>query len=221
MGISKLIEGRNVHVYKYEGIDPFEIVCAKDCLLEIEQELIGATTPESGSFKEIRPRLKSWRLAVSGATTSDNDGNISIFYFIEKIAEAHDMMIAFTDNEGNIRTIRGDCFVEIIPISGPADGFSEFDLELRGSAGFSMSSLTPPEVGGQNVTSGTFTVSGGYIQFNIPYPLSLSNIIGAWQEGTNMESASISYAYNASLGRLTPDPLSSIDGQKIFVIWTY
>ena len=44
-----LIQGKNVHVFKYIEDAPFEIVCGTDVIFEIQRELIGATTPDSGS----------------------------------------------------------------------------------------------------------------------------------------------------------------------------
>jgi len=74
-----LIQGRNVHVFKYIDSEMFEIVCGEDVVFELQKELIGATTPDSGKFKEVRPRLKEFFVTISGVSTSENDGDISVF----------------------------------------------------------------------------------------------------------------------------------------------
>lgn len=216
------IEGNNVHVFKYIDAAPFEIVCAVGMTLTIKQELIGATTPESGNVREKRPRLQEYSLNLTGATTSDNDSNISIFYLLNNIREAHDLNIVFTDNNGNDRSFRADFIIESNDLTGNAGEASQYDLRLEGGGDYVLSTLTVPPVSeGSNITSDSYTVSGGLIQDNDWIGLTSDNIIEVCREGSEQLSLGLAFTFNGTTGEITPDPSTTIDGQRMFVIWTY
>src|SRR6187455_2445914 len=113
-----LIQGKNVHVFKYVESSPLEIVCGTDVVFELQKELIGATTPDSGKFKEVRPRLKEFFVNISGASTSENDGDVSVFYLLheDQVDDVQDLEIVYTNNEGNDVSIRGNFFIETLSI---------------------------------------------------------------------------------------------------------
>jgi len=218
-----LIQGKNVHVYKFIGVTPFEIVCGTDVVVNIEQELIGATTPDSGGFKETRPRIIGMTCNVSGITTSDNDGDLSYFHFIDttNIRAVQDLQIVYTDNNGSNRTIRANFYIENTNISGPADGSSAYELNFRAWGDYAVDILVDPTVSGESVKSDSYTVASGKVSDSEWIGLSSSNIIGVWREGTELTSMGLSYSVNFSTGEITPDAGTTMDGQKVFVIWTY
>lgn len=216
-----LIQGDNVHVYKYIDAAPFEIVCAESMELLKEVELIGATTPESEDSPEIRPRLVRTSLSLTGASTSDNDGDISIFYLSENIREPHDLLIVFTDNNGNDRTFRQDFYIETLSINGNTGESSGYDLKLKGSGTYTESELEEPTLSGDSVTSDSYTVAGGVIQDNDWIGLDSANIIEVCREGSEQLSLGLAFSFNGATGEITPDPDTTIDGQRMFVIWTF
>lgn len=218
-----LIQGDNVHVFKYIDASPFEIVCATDLTIEFEQELIGATTPESGKYKEVRPRMRSAKMSISGATTSTNDGDLSIFHFLDEdtFEEVQDLEIVFTDNNGTDRTIRSDWYIETLPLSAPAGEACTYDISLRSTGGYTVSELVDPETTGESVTSNSYTVAGGVIQDDDWIGLADANIIEVCREGSEQLSIGLPYSFNSGTGTITPDPDTAIDGQRMFVIWTY
>lgn len=216
-----LIEGRNVHAFLYVDAAPFEIVCATDMILTITREIIGATTPESGRNKEFRGRLMETDLTLTGCSTSTNDGDVSIFYMLENIEETHDIEVVFTDNNGQERTHRQDFIIQNCSLNGPAEGMSGYELSLKGTGPFSQSELEDPEILGENVTSDSYTVSGGKIQDNDWIGLSAANIIEVCREGSEQLSIGLPYSFNGTTGEITPDAGTTIDGQRMFVIWTY
>lgn len=220
---SLLIQGKNVHVFKYIDAAPFEIVCGTDVVYEKTNEIIGATTPDSGRFKEVRPRLISTAITISGVTTSNNDGDISFFHFLQddEFQAAQDLEIVFTDNGGSERSIRGDFYIETSSVGNPAERMSEYEIKLIGSGAVTESELTDPEVTGENVTSDSYTVSGGVIQDNDWIGLSSTNIIEVCREGSEQLSLGLPYSFNSGTGTITPDAGTVIDGQRMFVIWTY
>lgn len=81
--------------------------------------------------------------------------------------------------------------------------------------------MIDPTVSGVNVTSQSYTVASGKIQDNDWIGLSSSNIIEVCREGTEQLSQNLPYTFNSVTGEITPDPATTIDGQKMFVIWTF
>lgn len=214
-----LIDGKDVHAFLYIDGEPFEVVCATDCVFEVERELIGATTPDSGQYYEVRKRLKRFTMTITGATTSDNDNNVSVFEFIDddSTSEPLDMSIVYTNRAGTQRTIRANWYAERTSISSPADASSQFELILRGTGSYTHSDLTAPVSGNvDNITSDSFTLTGGVIS---DPGLNGVTIIGVWQEGSNMESMGISYTHVGQV--VTPDATYAIEGQRYFIIWTF
>lgn len=218
-----LIQGNNVHIFKYIDAAPFEVVCATDVVFELNQELIGATTPDSGRFKEVRPRLKEFFVTISGASTSHNDGDISVFYLLSEdhVQEVQDLEIIYTNNEGSDVSVRGSFFIETLNISGPAGASSLYEIRLRSWGEYTSTELADPEVLGINITSDTFGIVGGVVQNNDWIGLTSANIIEVCREGTEQLSMNLPYTFDGVTGTITPDPDTTIDGQLIFVIWTY
>jgi len=217
------IQGNNVHIFKYIGAAPFEIVCGTNIVLEFTQELIGATTPDSGMYTEVRPRMRSLSCAVSGATTSTNDGNLSVFHFLDEdiFGEVQDLEVVFTDNDGNQRSVRSNFFIERLPITGEAGSASTYDINLKNYGPYTVTELIDPVLTGSNVKSDSYTVAGGKIQDSEWIGLSAANIVEVCREGTEQLSMGLVYTFNSGTGEITPDPATTIDGQRMFVIWTY
>lgn len=218
-----LIQGKNVHVYKYISASPFEIVCGTDVIFEINQETIGVTTPDSGKFRELTSRLRGFTCTISGATTSDNDGNLSVFHFPPDgtIDDVQDIEVVYTDNDGNNRSLRANFIIETLSITGPADGASTYDIRMIGTGDYATTALIDPEIAGANITSDSYTIAGGVIQDNNWIGLTDANIIEVCREGTEQLSMNLPYTFNPVTGEITPDPATTEDGQKMFVIWTF
>src|SRR5688572_19218496 len=167
--MSLFIQGDNVRIYKYIDAAPFEIVCAENIIYERQREMIGATTPDSGKHSEVRPRLQSHFITVTGATTSDNDGNLSIFHFMDDTVEdeVQDLEIIFTDNDGNEVSLRGNFYIESVKHDSPAGDSATFEIKFRGgSGGVTVGDLVDPEVTGESATSDSYTIAGGVVQDN-------------------------------------------------------
>lgn len=216
-----LIQGDNVHVFLYIDATPYEIVCATDMNLTMSIEKIGATTPESGTSREFRNRLEEGDLVLSGCSTSDNDSDVSIFYIINNRRNVFDIEIVFTDNSGNERSIRADMLYDSCTLNAPSGEMSGYELKLKITGEITDTELADPEVSGINVKSDSYTVSSGKISDSEWIGLSSSNIIEVCREGTEQLSMGLAYSFNTSTGEITPDPDTTIDGQRMFVIWTY
>lgn len=220
MGIAKAIQGSNVHVYAKIGDEYFEIVCGTDVLYEKTQELIGATTIDSGTWAEVRPRIKRWRCTILGATTTENDSNISAFYLNQdsQFSSVVDLKITFEGDDASLVIITGNAYIERTSFNGPVEGMSQYEINLIGSGGATETVIDDPASAGENVGSITLVVTGGAVQDNV---LIGAGIIGVWVEGSNLESTGISYVHNSGTGTITPDSNFTIDGQRLFVIYTY
>lgn len=218
-----LIQGKETHVFKWIGAEMFEIVCGTDVVFELQKELIGATTPDSGKFKEVRPRLREFFVNISGVSTSENDGDVSVFYLIQDpiVDDVQDLEIVYTNNDGNDVSIRGNFFIENLTINGPADGMSTYEIRLRSWGDYSSTVLVDPELAGSNVTSDSYTVAAGVIQDNDWIGLTSANIKLVCREGSEQLSLGLPYTFDGVTGTITPDPLTTIDGQRMYVLWTF
>jgi len=217
------IQGKNVHVFKYIDAAPYEIVCGTNVVLEFQQEVIGATTPDSGRNLEKRARMRSITATISGATTSTNDGNLSVFHFLDEdvFGEPQDLEVIYTDNNGTDRSVRGYFIIERLPITGEAGNSSTYDINLQSSGGYTVSDLIDPVVTGENVKSDSYTVASGKISDSEWIGLSAANIIAVYREGSEQLSIGLPYSFNSGTGEITPDAGTTMDGQRMFVIWTY
>lgn len=216
-----LIQGSNVHVFLYLDSTPFEIVCAENLVFNNQMELIGATTPDSGTSREYIQRLEDSSFLLTGCSTSDNDSDISIFYLINNRRELFDIEVVFTDNNGSTRSIRANCWYENCTLTSPEGDMSGYELSLKVTGGYVDSELQDPEANGENVTSDSYTVAGGVIQDNAWIGLNAANIIAVYREGSEQLSIGLPYSFNSGTGTITPDAGTTIDGQRMFVIWSF
>jgi predicted secreted protein len=217
-----LIQGRNVHVFKHIDTSMFEIVCGEDVVIEINQELIGATTPDSGRFRELRPRMIEMSCTISGVTTSTNDGDISYFHFLEidNLIDVQDLEVVYTDNNGTETSIRANFYIESTNINGPADGSSGYEIKLRSWGEYAVTILVDPTDTGDEIFSDSYTVAGGVIQDNDWIGLTSANIHLVCREGSEQLSIGLPYSFDGVTGTITPDAATTIDGQRMYVLWT-
>jgi hypothetical protein len=217
------IQGKNVRVYKYIDTAPFEIVCGTNIVLEFNQEVIGATTPDSGMYLEKRGRMRWIKGTISGATTSTNDSNLSVFHFLDEavFGEAQDLEIIYTDNNGATRSVRADFIIESLPITAEAGNSSTYDINLQTRGGYTVSILPDPTLTGSHVKSDYYTVASGKISDSEWIGLTTANIIEVCREGSEQLSLGLPYSFNSGTGEITPDAGTTMDGQRMFVIWTY
>ena len=217
-----LIQGRNVHVFKHIDTSMFEIVCGEDVVIEINQELIGATTPDSGRFRELRPRMIEMSCTISGVTTSTNDGDISYFHFleVENLIGVQDLEVVYTDNNGSETSIRANFYIESTNINGPADGSSGYEIKLRSWGEYAVTILVDPTDTGDEIQSDSYTIAGGVIQDNDWIGLTSANIHLVCREGSEQLSIGLPYTFDGVTGTITPDAATTIDGQRMYVLWT-
>lgn len=217
--MSDIVHGEDVSVLQLIDGNWLEIGCATDCTFEFINELINKTSRNSPGFREKKVRISDIRGSVNGVIKTTNDGDVlSIFWFLSQGVNRIEgtFKFLFTDEDGNDTELTLTAIVESIQLRGPVEGHAEFDLNLEGTGGHEMDSLDVPGSSADNVDSDTFTIAGGLIQDN---RLIGATIIGVWREGTELTSMGVTYVHNSVTGEITPDAATTIDGQKLFVIW--
>ena len=160
---------------------------------------------------------------ISGVTTSDNDGDLSYFHFldVDVLSGVQDLEVVYTDNNGSDRSIRANFYIETTSVTGPADSLSGYEIRLRSWGEYAVSILYDPVPSGESIDSDDYTIAGGVVQDNAWIGLTSANIIGVWREGTELTSMGLSWSLNSGTGTITPDAGTTMDGQKVFVIWTF
>lgn len=217
--MSDIVHGRDIVVLQLIDDNWFEIGCATDCSFRFINEIIFKTSRNSAGAREKKVRISDCNGTVNGLIKTSNDNDVlSIFWFLSQGINRIEgtFKFLFTDEDGGDRSITMRAIVESIELRGPVDAFGGFDLNLEGTGGYEMDSLDVPGSSTDNVDSDTFTIAGGLIQDN---RLIGATIIGVWREGTDLSSMGISYSHNSVTGEITPDAATTIDGQKLFVIW--
>lgn len=217
--MSDIVHGKDVVVLQLINSDWFEIGCATDCSFSFVNEIINKTSINSAGFREKKVRISDVKGSVSGIIkTSNNNDVLSIFWFLSQGVNRIEgtFKFLFTDEDGGDKSLTMTAIVQAIDLRGPVDSHAEFDLNLEGTGGYEIDSLDAPGTSTDNVDSDSFTISGGLIQDN---RLIGATIIGVWREGTELTSMSLTYSHNTVTGQITPDASTTIDGQKLFVIW--
>jgi len=105
-------------------------------------------------------------------------------------------------------------------MNGNTGEAATYDLNLVGTGPYTETELTAPVIGDE-LTSDSFTIASGVVQNNDWIGLTSDNIIEVCREGTEQLSMNLPYSFDGGTGTITPDAATTIDGQKIFVIWTF
>ncbi len=140
----RALEGKNALLrvqIPLSGMGYLPFACATSAAFNFDQELIEKTTPVSGRNKEFTTGLGEWGVTMTNVTYVVPESEMYTVWdmLLESVRRNPvDMELSFTDSEGNIKTITGQCVMPRIGITAPADGFVEDDIEMRGSGGFSI-----------------------------------------------------------------------------------
>ncbi len=132
-----VINGRDVLI----AIDDVPIFCGKDCSLEIDQEIIPASTVTSGVWKEFRLRKRSWLMNVAGLTKIDNtDGQLSYFDVINDAAAMaiQNLSMTFTDPDSNVVMVSGTGYFDKSSIEGSVNQFAQASVSIIGDGDYTI-----------------------------------------------------------------------------------
>jgi hypothetical protein len=163
----KAIEGKNVLLRAKRGDEYVPFVCATSVDFTYDTELIAKTTVNSAGFRQYAARLGEWGLTLSTVThivSPNSDNAYTVFDTMTEQARktGMDIELIFQDNDGNLKTITGHVLIPHTGISSPVEGFSEDEIEFKGSGAFEINTeLITPTVNNSQVYSKDYTAAGG------------------------------------------------------------
>lgn len=124
--------------------------CSISHAIQFENELIGKTDVNAGSFRKKRVRISDVSASVQGLTilTSDATNYNPLSLMQEDARSEQEIRLLLTDDAGTSKQISGMWVVKSVQITGNAEDFCEFDAEFEGTGGISV---TDPDEGGDEI----------------------------------------------------------------------
>ncbi len=118
-------------------------MCAINFELEVEQEMIEKTGPNSPGYREVVPSLSTWRASITGLTPIVNDDDhISWFYLLQDAVRRYRQRIQldwYDDSESPQQArFTGYCYIRLNGISNSAADFSTASIEFIGDGAFQL-----------------------------------------------------------------------------------
>jgi hypothetical protein len=220
------VQARNV-IFRAVKLGDYRVWgCAQSMRLTVNTDIKETSTPVTGrnrTFSSVG--LREWTITLGGVLIL-RDESVVKNYALETISDdimdnGYDITITYTDDDGYIVVFTGSVLVPQTDIFKDNGSLSKFNIEFKGTGEYTVEPVDDTEVIGTLVKSDSYTVAGGVIQDNEWIGLGTSNIIEVCREGTEQLSMNLPYSFNSGTGTITPDADTTIDGQKMFVIWTY
>jgi hypothetical protein len=141
------IQGKNF-VLKKKFIDTYyKVACGKSVAFDFANDIILKTDVNAGLFKKKRVRISDFSASFNGLIKSDNTVDyVSGFHFLEEgVRRAQsDYQCVFTDDAGNIIFINFKAVIESVNIAGTVGNYTEYDVALQGTEGFSQTTTPFP-----------------------------------------------------------------------------
>ncbi len=220
------VQGKNV-IFRAVKLGDYRIwACAQTLRLNVSTEVKETSTPVTGRYKTFTPvGMTEWSISLGGVLFL-RDQAVVKNYALETIQEdvidnGYDITITFTDDEGFVHVFTGSVLVPLTEIFKEVGSLSKFNIEFKGTGEFTSLPVDDTEVIGTLVKYDTYTVASGKISDSEWIGLGSSNIIEVCREGTEQLSMGLPYSFNSVTGEITPDAGTTMDGQRMFVIWTY
>lgn len=226
------IHGKDVLVSILVDGDFIPVLCATDMTFSCSQEVLLATSADTGKWRRKRLRdLSEWRVDVSGLTKINNsDGQAGFFYLLLENIRGTEQIIQlmFEDADDNTQVIEGTVLIPDLSINGNVGSFADVNVTFEGTGEFDIGNVDSDVDSDlcDDLDSDTWTMAEG-----------ADSISGLGQEGksfagkeilevdyegtqydyTSGAPANREYAYdgtNVSFETEAPE-----GGVKIFVLW--
>lgn len=200
--------------------------CAQTMRLSVDTEIKETSTPTTGRNRTFSAvGLREWSVSLGGVLIL-RDQSVVKNYALETISDdamdnGYDITITFTDDEGFINVFTGSVLVPHTDILKESGSLAKFNIEFKGNGEYTILPVDDTEVIGTLVASDSYVVSGGKITDARWDGLSASNIKEVCREGTEQLSMGLPYTFDEPTTSITPDPGTTMDGQRVFVLWTY
>lgn len=162
------VEGKNVLIKILKDGEYVPYACATTIDFYRDRELLETSTVDSAGESEFEYGMANWGITLSGVTTIIPEGGaatgITVFELLQKQLnkETADIELSFEDPQGNLKTIVGRVVVPHVGISAGAEGFSEDDVELKGTGVVTIdTTLIDPVDTSSEVMKIEYTATGG------------------------------------------------------------
>jgi predicted secreted protein len=210
----------------------YPVLCAVDMTFNCSQEIILATSVDTGNFRKKRLRgLSDWNVSVSGLTKIDNtDGQVSFFYLLQQNVRGseQEIQIMFTDADGNIQVIEGVVLIPDLSINGNVSSFGDVSVGFEGSGEFTIQEAVSDVASDicEELISDTWIMAEGESSISGLSPNGKSfadkEILEVDVEGTQYDftagaPGNREYGYNGT--SISFEIAAPEFGQKIFVLW--
>jgi predicted secreted protein len=136
------IHGRDALVSIKVEEEFYPVLCAIDMTFSCSQQVLLATSADSGNWRYKRLRnLSEWSVSVSGLTKIDNtDGQASFFYLLQQNIRGteQEIQIMFSDDDGNVQVLEGVVLIPEMSINGNVNGFADASVVFEGTGPFEI-----------------------------------------------------------------------------------
>lgn len=226
------IHGKDVLVSIKIGSEFYPVLCAIDMTFNCSQEVLLATSADTGIWRRKRLRgLSEWNVSVSGLTKIDNtDGQASFFYLLQENIRGSEQIIQimFEDADGNTQVLEGTVLIPQLSINGNVNQFSDANVLFEGAGSFEIgepvsdveSDLCDDLLSDVWILAeGDFAVNGAGAEGK---SFAGKDILEVDREGmvyhyTNGVPGNMEFAYDGT--DISFENAGNPDGEKIFVLW--
>lgn len=226
------IHGKDILLSIKIGPDFIPVLCAIDMTFTCTQEVILATTVDTGIWRRKRLRnLSEWSVQVSGLTKIDNsDGQAGFFYLLQENIRGSEqtIQIMFEDADGNTQVLEGVVLIPQLSINGNVGSFADVNVSFEGTG--------PVEIGTvessvdsdlcDDLDTDVWVLGEGDVAVNgngqEGKSFASKEILEVDREGTLYHYTSgtpgnLEYAYDGT--DISFSNAGNPDGEKIFVLW--
>jgi predicted secreted protein len=144
----KFVYGKDVVILAKKNGSPdyYPFACAESVKLKMETELVNTSTVDTGAWETSAPSGRnSWSAILSGVLVlKDEIDNLWFgweMFLLQVRSEGLDLKFVMTDVEGNEKFATGAVWVPSSEISGDAEEFANYMVNLQGNGQLDMSGI--------------------------------------------------------------------------------
>jgi predicted secreted protein len=208
------------------------VLCATDMSFNCTQELVLATSADTGKWRKKRLRgLSEWSVSVNGLSKiGNNDGQVSFFYLLQENIRGTEQIIQmmFEDEDGNTQVLEGTVVIPSLSINGNVNSFADASVLFEGAGSVDIVEPVSDVESGvcEELESDTFTLAEGatFVSGVGQEGKSFAGkeILEVDREGSQYDYADGSpgnrqYAYNGT--NISFESAGNPGGETVFVMW--